>query len=469
MYTLSKEFPAGRASKVLILFILVLSSSLCFTKVNAQPGTTTGTAQTQGNTPQVNWNEELKNAQEENRALKSILSAIESIDTARQNELIQWIVTDRSVRSRVISALRKAGKNIAPSSNAELIVTQKPPTKIEGELNNQMDLLKIVIESIGVYGSPQIKRILGEDLYNKINNRADYEYTMITTEQSQQRIQYANISASIFGGDIVFKSGFGFGMNVGYDILGYPFWMPGNVEVMGIIHKELTDVRIGLNFPLGEAGITPFQLSGGLKIKERKLEGTQGFQAQVDQMLDVFSNKNAGKLAIGGEFFNSFNPSITTFSQRALSDPRYKTNYPLIGPNGRKDSLFYLSLSGHVWLQFAFGDGLRGAYFQVGAGMHRVNAATVGNTVPDTASLHSAGNFSQFDPLIKIGFNHISEGGYDYGVSLQYCNELLADGFVRIFTWLNLEVKYAAVVFRDPKKWEQTDFFIITPVLKLNF
>ena len=51
----------------------------------------------------------------------------------------------------------------------------------------------------------------------------------------------------------------------------------------------------------------------------------------------------------------------------------------------------------------------------------------------------------------------------------QYCNELLADGYVRIFTWLNLELKYAAVVFRDPKKWELTDFFIITPVLKLNF
>lgn len=462
----SKEFSMRSSTTIIAAFILLLSSSFIGTKLSAQ---------TQGNAPQVNWSEELKNAQEENRALKNILSAIESIDTARQSELIQWIITDRSVRSRVISALRKAGKNISPNSNAELIVTQKPPTLDPGAVNNQMDLLKIVIESIGVYGSPQIKRILGEDLYTKINNRADYEMTMITTEEPQQRIQYANISASIFGGDIIFKSGFGFGMNVGYDYLGWPFWMPGNVGVEGIIHKASTDVRIGLNFPLGEAGLTPFTLSGGLRIKERKLEGTQGFHAQIDQVLDFSGDKNSGKLGIGGEFFNSFNPSNSTFSLRASdtsANNRYRTSFPSKRDGIEKESLFYLAMSGHAWATYSFGDALRGAYVQVGAGAHKVKAVTLGpksGTPSKNIDFVDAGSFSQFDPLLKVGFNHNAEGGYDYGVSLQYCNELLADGFVRIFSWLNLEVKYAAVVFRDPKKWEVTDFFIVTPVLKLNF
>ena len=264
-------------------------------------------------------------------------------------------------------------------------------------------------------------------------------------------------------------------MNIGNDYLGYPFWMPGNVEVLGIIHKELTDVRIGLNFGLADAGLSPFVLSGGLKIKERKLEGTQGFQAEVNQIIDVLGNdKSSGKLSLGGEFFQSFTPSISTFSGRALDTSglnKYRTNYPLVGPAGHKDSLFYLGLSGHLWLNYGFGGALRGAYFEFGGGTHRVNAVTIGaKGQPGTnTDLVDAGNFSQFDPLVKIGFNHIAEGGYDYGMSLQYCNELLADGFVRIFTWLNLEVKYAAVVFRSPQKWEQTDFFIITPVLKLNF
>lgn len=463
----------NRSSKFIVAVVLFLLG-VFVSGAKAQQG-----GNPQVNPPQVNWNDELKNAQEEKTALKSILSAIESIDTARQSELIQWIITDRSVRSRVISALRKAGKNISPSSGADLIVTQKPPTKIEGELNNQMDLLKIVVESVGVYGSPQIKRILGEELYNKINNRADYEYTMISTQESQQRIQYANISASIFGGDIIFKSGFGFGMNIGNDYLGYPFWMPGNVGVIGIIHKEMTDVRIGLNFGLGEAGLVPFVLFGGLKIKERKLEGTQGFQAQLDQMLDVFTDKKAGRLSVGGEFYQSFTPSANSFSLRAfdttttagISNNRYRTSYPKSGIQGRKDSLFYIGRSGHAWVTYSFSDALRGAYVQVGAGTHRINAVTIGaqNGPSTNTDLVDAGNFNYFDPVLKIGYNHPSEGGYDYGISLQYSNELLADGYVRIFTWLNLEVKYAAVVFRDPKKWEWPDFFIVTPVLKLNF
>jgi hypothetical protein len=468
-----KEMFMAQGWKCVIVFAVI---AMTVVRANAQ-GTGTGQTQTTGNPQQINWSDELKSAQEEKVALKSILAAIESIDTARQNELIQWIVTDRSVRSRVISALRKAGKNISPNSNAELIVTQKPPTLDPGNLNNQMDLLKIVIESIGVYGTPQIKRILGEDLYNKINSRADYEYTMVSSEQNEDRIQYAKIDASIFGGDIIFKSGFGFGMNLGNDYIGYPFWMPGDVEVLGIIHKEKTDVRIGLLFPLGEAGLTPFSLSGGLKIKERILEGTQGFQAELNQTLDILSDKTAGKISVGGEFFDAFTPNLSTFSLRAgdmteingVPTNKYRTSYPLNGPFGHRDSLFYLGLSGHVWLTYSFGQALHGAFLQLGAGTHRINAVTVGNNAPDTLSLKDQGNFSYFDPLIKIGYNHASEGGYDYGMYVQYCNELLADGFVRIFTWLNLEVKYAAVVFRDPKKWEQPSFFIVTPTLKLNF
>ncbi|MEI8134032.1 MAG: hypothetical protein WCH46_03005 [bacterium] len=463
-------------SRLLKVFALFAFISFSGVRAFAQPGSGTPPQNPQtslGNAPQLNWSEELKNAQEEKRALTSIFAAIESIDTARQSELIQWIVTDRSIRSRVISALRKANKTISPNSNAELIITQKPPTRTDGDISNDMSLLKIVIESIGVYGTPQIKRILGEDLYTKINARSNYEYTMISSEQSQQKIQYAGINGSIFGGDITFKSGFGFGMSLGNDYIGYPFWMPGNVEVLGIINKEMTNVKIGLNFPLGEAGLQPFSLSGSFRIKERKLEGTQGFQAEITQILDVLKDKDGAKLSIGGELFNSFPPSTTTFSLRAQDTNvtnRYRTSYVGTG----KDSLYYLGLSGHAWVTYSFGSGLRGAFVQVGGGTHKVNAVTLGpktiGTGPHTnIDLLEAGSFSQFDPLVKVGYNHQADGGYDYGVYVQYCNELLADGFIRIFTWLNLEVKYAAVVGRDAKKWEWPDFFIITPTLKLNF
>jgi hypothetical protein len=453
-----------------LTIVIVFCTVLC-TGAFAQP------TNTQGNTPQVNWNEELKMAQEEQRALKNIIAAIESIDTARQSELIQFVITDRSIRSRVISALRKAGKNISASTSADLVVTQKPATfsSESGELNSELDLLRIVIESVGIYGAPTIKRILGEDLYKKINDRSGYEYTEISTKPAQEKIQYASISASVFGGDMVFKSGFGLGINLGNDVIGYPFWLPGNVGINGIIRKEKTNVVIGLNFPLGEAGITPFQIGNGFKIKERKLEGAQAFSARIDQQIGIIDNeKEGGRLSVGGELYNAFQPNINTFSARAKL-PQYGTNYTSGQvPGVKKDSLFWIKFSGHGWVTYQFGEAVKGLYLQAGAGMHRVTASTVGVKPPppgatENVEIINPKDYEYVDPLAKIGYIYTDQAGDSWGLSVQYCNTLLAEGFIRIFNWLHLTAKYSAIVGRDPRKWEQNDFVIISPVLKLNF
>ncbi len=448
------------------LFVLVLSTVFC-AGAFAQP------TNPQGNTPQVNWNEELKLAQEEQRALKNILAAIESIDTARQSELIQFVITDRSIRSRVISALRKAGKNISASTTADLIVTQKPATFGEDGLNAELDILRIVIESVGMYGAPTIKRILGEDLYKKINDRTGYEHTEISTRPAQEKVQYASISASVFGGDMVFKSGFGIGINLGNDIIGYPFWLPGNVAINGIINKEKTRVVLGINFPLGEAGITPFQIGNGFKIKERLLEGTQAFNARIDQQLSIIDDEKAGgRMLVGGELYNAFQPNINTFSQRALQE-HYRTDYP--GGVPKRDSLYWLKFSGHAWVTYHFGEAIDGLYIQAGAGMHRVTASTIGlkgappvNGIRNTEVVNQKDN-EYFDPLAKVGYIHTDQAGDNWGLSLQYCNTLMFEGFVRIFNWLHLTAKYSAIVGRDVRKWEHNDFVIVSPVLKLNF
>ena len=437
-------------------------------------------AQQPGGTPQqVNWGEELKLAQEENRALRTVLQAIESIDTARQNELVQWIITDRSIRSRVISALRKSGKNISPSSNADLLITQKPASISEGELNTEVELLRIVVESAGIYGTPTIKKILGEELYAKINSRTGYEYTLISTESPQDNIQYAQINAAVWGGDMVLKSGFGFGAYLGNDYIGYPFWLPGNVSLAGVLRQENTSLVLGFNFQLGEAGLTPFgsQSGGGFRIKERKLEGTQGFNAMLEQKIDVLDNpKSSGRLGSGGEIFSAFDPNLSTLSLRA-NDPQYRTDYVQTSPSApKKDSLFYLSFSGHGWITYNFGEALKGLYIQAGAGKHSVRAVTVGTkgstgkpNDPGYSELQFPKTYNYFDPLIKVGYIHKDNAGEAWGVSVQYCNTLLADGFVRIFNWLNLEAKYSTILSRDARKWEWDNFVIISPVLKLNF
>ncbi|HYM20728.1 MAG TPA: hypothetical protein VEW28_06970 [Candidatus Kapabacteria bacterium] len=458
-------------------FLVALIAALVLgvgARLSAQP--TNPQTNPQANVQQEDWQTQLQAARDENRALKNIMTAIQSIDTARQNELIQFIITDRNVRSRVISALRKNGYSVPANTDADLLVTQKPLSKDQySQGNNDMSILRIIIESTGIYGDPTIRRILGDDLYTKINSRSDFEYSLVSSPSPQQRIQYALVDASLFGGDIIFKSGFGFGMTVGNDYVGYPFWQAGNVGVEGIIHKEMTDVRLGLNFQLGEAGITPFSISGGFNIKSRKLEGTQGFHASLEQVIDVIHDKNSGRLSFGGEFYEAFTPSITTFSLRASTDGQYRTDAPLVGPQGaKKDSLFYLALSGHGWVTYSFGSTLSGAYVRLGAGTHRITATTIGQKgstfgQPGYTDVLTARTIDRFDPVVKIGYDHGGAEGHDWGVSLQYSNELMADGYIEIFSWLDLEAKYASIVGRDPEKWEWSDFVMISPVLHLNF
>ena len=447
----------------LTLGIVTLGLSAAARNVHAQQ---TGGQQTVV-PAQTNTVDSLHAARAENEALAKILSSIESIDTARQNELIQWIITDRSIRSRVISALRKSGYPIAPNSIAELTVTQKPPTPTDQD----MGLLRVVIESIGLYGEPTIKRVLGPDLYDKIQTRQGYEYTLISTEPAQQKIQFVAMDASLFGGSIIFKSGFGFGLNVGDDYIGYPFWLPGTIGTYGLIRRGTTDFRVGIEWPLGQSGTAPFVLSQGLQIRERKLTGAMAFSAEILQQLNLLSEQS-GKLHFGLEFRNAFTPTFANMPVFA-SDPIYRTNRFVNGqPAGSKDSLFYLGLSAHGYISYRLPDNvIRGAYVQLGAGMHSIQPLSVGDNPadPNNTDLVLYDRLSFFDPFIKLGYIHPGESGDDYGISVQYSNTLLTDAWVKLFPWLQLEVKYSAVIFRDPQKWEWKDYVIVSPKLTLNF
>jgi hypothetical protein len=83
--------------------------------------------------------------------------------------------------------------------------------------------------------------------------------------------------------------------------------------------------------------------------------------------------------------------------------------------------------------------------------------------------LHQAKQFSYFDPFIKLGYVRSGDAGDEYGVSVQYCNTLLAHGFVKLFPWLQLEAKYSSVIGRDARPWEWKDYVMVSPRLMLNF
>ena len=441
-----------------------------------------GNGQQQAQTPQRSQQDSLAMVTEENKTLETILRSIESIDTARQNELIQWIITDRTIRSRVISALRKSGYYLAPNSVAELTVTQKPPTTPP---DGDMALLRIVIEQIGIYGEPDIRRVLGSTLYDEINSRQGYEFTLISTEQEQKKIQFLALNASLFGGDMVFKSGFGFAVNVGDDYIGYPFWLPGTIGTYGIIKRESTDVRLGIEWPLGQSGVSPFVISQGLQIRGSKLAGAMALAAELKQDLGVLQEQS-GKLGLGVEFRNAVTPTATSFPDYVFGQ-QYQTYYQYLPPtNGSLDIdslnrpknqyVYYLALSTHAYLSYQFpNQSLRGAYVELGGGMHSIQPVTIGDDPKNPTNsngqqdLFNYDRINIFDPYIKLGYIHPSESGDDFGLSVQYSNTLLTDAWVRLFSWLEIEAKYATVVGRDPYAYEWKDYVVVSPKLIFNF
>ncbi len=450
-----------------LLLTLVAMSAGFVQEARAQQG------EQQPQSPQLTAKDSFEIASAENKTLETILRSIQSIDTARQNELIQWIITDRTIRSRVISALRKEGYRIAPNSVAELTVTQKPPVG-----DDDMALLRIVIEQIGVYGEANIRRVLGGTLYDEINSRQGYEFTLISTTPEQEKIQFVAMNASLFGGDILFKSGFGFAINLGDDYIGYPFWLPATIGTYGILNQPGTDLRLGIEWPLGESGVTPFTISQGLQIRSSKLVGAMAFDAELKQDLGVLQEQS-GKLGLGVEFRNAFTPSVTSFPAFALNGLMNGTDPYATGTGGQgilsaKDSLYYLKLSAHAYLTYNFpNQSLRGAYIWVGGGLHIIQPATIGVPPIDptnpNSNLELTSNLSYFDPLVKIGYIHTGASGQGYGLSVQYSNTLLSDAWVKLFSWLEIEAKYSTIVGRNPYPWEYKDYVMVSPKIILNF
>ncbi len=451
------------------VLLALFSLTLSLTSVYAQDGGQQSSQQ-QAQPTQMNWADSLRMARAENAALTAIINSISSIDTARQNELIQWIITDRTIRSRVISALRKNGYRISPNSVAEMTVTQVPPN----DFNDQEQLLRIVIEQIGIYGNANIRRILGPALYDEINSRQGYEFTLISSQEEQPKIQFVGINASLFGGDIIFKSNFGFGINVGDDYIGYPFWLPGTIGTYGLIRNGTTDFRLGIEWPLGQSGISPFVISQGLQIRERKLTGAMAFAAEVKQDLGLLPEQS-GKLHFGLEFRDAFTPNISSFPYVDLSaNSPFRTGVLSTGAKNSRDSLYYLALSAHAYVQYKMPDQtLKGAYIQVGAGMHSIQPFSIGppgqgpNSTNTDLNFYDRQNF--FDPFVKLGYIHTGETGEDYAISVQYSNTLLTDAWVKLFKWLELEAKYSTVIGRNPYPWEWKDYVMVSPKLILNF
>jgi hypothetical protein len=247
---------------------------------------------------------------------------------------------------------------------------------------------------------------------------------------------------SLYG--LAFKIGptWGGEVKIGNDEIGFPFWSSGKMALMATYKR----VKFGFELPF-EPGRFQSELFPPFTLKGRKLNGSRGVVGELD--LGVF----------GGGFSVS---RITLDDRSALTDP--------------KDFAY---VSGILQAYYSFGislDPTNLVRVKVGAGVHRVNEASIRKVPLDSSN-------TRFDEIVAQGAQSHFVSPY---LKLEYLNKDATDRYSGSFQYydmtlvvtaamdiirnvLSVELKYAWPISPDLKKWQNPSFIIVSPRLRISY
>ncbi len=290
------------------------------------------------------------------------------------------------------------------------------------------------------------------------------------------------------------KSGFWLKASTGTDQVGYHYWSSGESRVQ--LQRPLytnTDMatRVGIPYLLNARLGFGYRLTGSLDGQDRLLDFIPGRKLNAG---------TGGKLVGGLDFHLPMHPQfgiglnlelplqgispedaidagtyyVFDIGNRRVTAPSYPVDpygiAYLLRTTGQA-TLFY-----NVWL------GSKGPEnffrFDVGMNYYEVREAAVfddtlaGTTYLGVDGVNGLGLFHPDEALdwIYAKAEYRNQGSFPFGLSIQYSNQiLLGRAYVPILgEWLYVEGRYSTPL-RDAAPWEIEHFFMVSPVLRLNF
>jgi hypothetical protein len=273
------------------------------------------------------------------------------------------------------------------------------------------------------------------------NEKLLADFTSLTLISNPHPVN-GRFDLSLYG--LAFKIGptWGGEIKIGNDEIGFPFWSSGKMAFMATYKR----VKFGFELPFPGGRFTS-ELFPPFTVKGRRLNGSRGIVGEFD--LGV----------VGG------NLSVTRLTRNdldALTNPRD-----------------FAYVSGILQAYYSFGislDPTNVVRVKIGAGVHRVEEASI-QKVP----LDSSG--TRFDQVIMHGaqshlaspylkFEYVNKDVTDrFSASLQYYDlTFVMTGTMDIVkNVLSVELKYAWPISPDLKKWQNSDFIIISPRLRISY
>jgi hypothetical protein len=121
-----------------------------------------------------------------------------------------------------------------------------------------------------------------------------------------------------------------------------------------------------------------------------------------------------------------------------------------------------LIANANIGYAFARESALEGLSIAIGGGGHRIDHIV---RVSPT-EIKTIGNAIIGDPFVRLGYEHL--GSTDWGLSAQYSNMMLLDGYFEIFSGFALQAKYALRLNHRNEPYEYDSYFVLSPRIKIS-
>jgi hypothetical protein len=273
------------------------------------------------------------------------------------------------------------------------------------------------------------------------NDELQREFAPITLVSNPHPVK-TRADLSLFG--LMVKSGptWGGEIRIGNDEIAFPFWSSGKMAFMAVYENK---AKFGFELPF-QPGRFSSELFPPFIIRGRLLNGTRGIVGELD-----FG-------ALGGFV------SITRFTEsdaHALTDPHR-----------------FAFVTAIVNAYYSFGVALNPTNLvrvKVGGGLHRINEASlqripVGGGTSYEDQIVRGIQTVYASPYVKFEYEN-KEATEKFKASLQFYDlTLLLGGSVEVVpNVLYLEGKFVWPIGPELKEWQNPDFFIISPRIRISF
>lgn len=385
---------------------------------------------------------QLDKSREDLRALRRIVNSLDRVDSTFEAYFPVWRVLDQTLRLKVFAAFRK--RDISFDVRDDVYVIATPDTQ------------EVVDIHVGdnKYGRLLTRNILDRTLKAELLRVHDYplaeEIPRGYNRANHNRKSFARpvtpnwVSAdiSLFGGEVRFGNDWALVGKVGDDVLGYPFWSSGQAWLM-VRYKS---IAIGTRLPV-HGGLDDLALG----LRTRRLNGSTGLAAEFEiewDLLKIRSN-NFTYGGLGGSF------SIGRLSNRR---PELLTS-----DLQRLYSITHVAEL-HYTFDLQFDQTLQFLSVQAGIGYQRVSISRL-----EKVDIMKAGDDNAFvHPSIMVMYKHQRADWFTVRAQLSRLATISAWAEL-VPDFVFVEVRYAAVVFRQPRSWEHSSYLYGTVGLRFDF